>query len=498
VEGASDLRGEKLGSLSSQLNEAERQRYQIDLALNQIRSHSGNAISRLNSIPAIMEDSRFNSLRQQETDARKTLDSYSKRYGPKHPKMAEARSKLESVQNSLQSRLDLIVAGLEEERKILDANISNLKRQIGATTQEIQQIQRKGHEMSVLRREVETNQQLYDLFLSRFKETRETGELEKVNARVIDPSIPALGPISPNKQKIIATGTFIGVAIGLMIAFLLEMLDKTLKGPKELEKRLNISSLGAIPQLRLKSRRGETPLSHARKSPESFFSESIRTMRTGVLLSGLDSPRKIIVVTSSIPGEGKSTLAMSLANSIGDMEKVLLIDGDMRRPTIAKHWGLAKDAKGLSEFVSQTAKLAECVHHPVEDSKVYVMPSGSVPPNPLELLSSKRFETSLENLASTFNYIIIDSAPTLAVSDALVLSSYATGVIYVIKAMSTPYPMAKDGIKRLQKAKAHIVGGVLNALPIAGNSKGYSKYKYIGYYNKSYYGSYGYSKESRT
>jgi capsular exopolysaccharide synthesis family protein len=221
-------------------------------------------------------------------------------------------------------------------------------------------------------------------------------------------------------------------------------------------------------------------------------------MRTGVLLSGLDSPRKIIVVTSSIPGEGKSTLAMSLANSIGDMEKVLLIDGDMRRPTIAKHWGLAKDAKGLSEFVSQTAKLAECVHHPVEDSKVYVMPSGSVPPNPLELLSSKRFETSLENLASTFNYIIIDSAPTLAVSDALVLSSYATGVIYVIKAMSTPYPMAKDGIKRLQKAKAHIVGGVLNALPIAGNSKGYSKYKYIGYYNKSYYGSYGYSKESRT
>lgn len=495
INGSSTLTGQRLESASTQLNEAEKRRNQIRMSLEQIRGFSHASIERLNSVPAIMEDGTFASLRQREGEAQQTVEAYSKRYGPKHPTMVEAQSNLESARENVRARLDLILAGLEEEYKIANANVANLRRQVNAATDEIQQLNRKSHELSVLEREVETNRQLYDRFLSRFKETKEASDLEKVTARVVDPAAPSLGPIYPNKKKITSTGTLIGLAIGLALAFLLELMDKTLKGPKEIEEKLRISSLGAIPHIRLKKRRKETPLDHARDNPNSFFAESIRTMRTGVLLSGLDNPKKVILVTSSIPGEGKSTVAMNLANSIGDMEKVLLIDADMRRPTVAKHWGLAKETKGLSEFVSQTAKLGECVHA-IEDSKVYVMPSGAVPPNPLELLSSKRFAASITGLSNTFDYIIIDSAPTLAVSDALVLSSHVSGVVYVIKAASTPSPLVRDGIKRLQKANAHIIGGVLNSMPITTKNKGYGRYRYLGYYHKEYYGSYGYSKET--
>jgi len=203
------------------------------------------------------------------------------------------------------------------------------------------------------------------------------------------------------------------------------------------------------------------------------------------MLSSLDDPHKIIVVTSSVPGEGKTTVSISMAHSLAEIGKVLLIDADMRRPTIAKNVGLDKNHAGLSEYVTDTASLKDCIHK-LEGTEVYVMPSGVVPPNPLELLSSQRFVQALEKLKSTFTNIIIDSAPALAVSDALVLSIRASGVVYVIKADATPRPIAQEGVKRLTRAGAHLIGGVLNSVVTKKGSK--SKYG-------NYYGSYGYTSD---
>ncbi len=492
------LQQQTLQSLSAELNAAEKARSDLRLSIEQVRAASDLPLERMNTLSVIRADQRFSTLLQNEMEARRNLEELSRRYGPRHPTMVQAEADLAQAKENTRNRLDIVVDGLGEEFKIATARVNELRRQINAINREIQEISRKGHELSILEREVEVNRQLYDQFLSRFKETRETDGLERINARIVDRALPALGPIHPNKQRIMMMWAMIGLAIGVMLAFLLKFLDKTLQRSADLESRLGLPPLGTLPQLRLNPRKQETPLDYLRDNKSSFFAESIRTLRTGVVLSGLDNPKKIIIITSTLPGEGKSTVAMNLAHSLSEMDKgkVLLIDADMRRPTIAKHWGLAKDSKGLSEFVSESAKLAECLHS-IEKSKLYVMPAGIIPPNPLEILSSKRFATCLESLQDGFNHIIIDSAPTMAVSDALVLSTYASGVIYVVKAMTTPYPLAKEGLKRLRHTNAHLIGGVLNCMPMPG--EGYGKYyrgKYFGYYHKEYYGSYGYSNGS--
>ena len=277
--------------------------------------------------------------------------------------------------------------------------------------------------------------------------------------------------------------TLIGLIVSIMLVFLFEYLDNTIKSIKDVEEKLKVPVLGMLPHLDLKNTPDKTPLDFSKSHPKSFFNESIKTVRTGVLLSSLDTKKKVIVVTSSIPGEGKSTTAMNLAASISELGKVLLIDGDMRRPTVGKAFGLEKSANGISECVTQSEKLTECMHQ-IDDGNLYVMPCGRIPPNPLELLSSNRFADTLAELSEHFEQIIIDSPPALVVSDALVLSSHASGVIYVVKADSTPYVMPQDGLKRIKKYNSHIIGGVLNEVT-KGSKSGYGSY-YGGNYHYSY------------
>jgi succinoglycan biosynthesis transport protein ExoP len=208
------------------------------------------------------------------------------------------------------------------------------------------------------------------------------------------------------------------------------------------------------------------------------------------VLSGLDKPHKITVITSSVPGEGKSTLSINLAAAMGQMEKTLLIDADMRRPTLAKACELPPNTPGLSNFIAGTAELSACVHR-YEAAGVDVLPAGVIPSNPLELISSPRFVKTLEALKARYDRIIIDSAPTQAVSDAFVLASYADALIYVIKADATPYTLAKHGIQRLQNSNAPVTGVVLNQFDVAKAPKYGGDYDYGGYYDY-----YGYSSNS--
>ena len=200
-----------------------------------------------------------------------------------------------------------------------------------------------------------------------------------------------------------------------------------------------------------------------------------------MVLSGLDSEYKIAVVTSSIPNEGKTTVSLNLAMALAQTEKVLLIDADLRKPSIAKACGF-ESRNGLSTLVAGTADFRDCVRH-FEEWKMDVMPSGIIPPNPQELLSSKRFAKILEVLSKKYERIIIDTAPTQAVSDALLISKYSNEVIYVVKADSTPHQLAKAGIDKLKSIDANVSGIVLNQLNITHAEKYYSGGYYSGYYS---------------
>lgn len=481
---------QQLSDLGSQLSLAKQDLAIAHAALTQIRSLKDKSINSLLSLPVVLEDSLVSSLSEQQSTASRQLESFAKRYGKKHPKMQQAKAELEDAKKAVKTRVNQIISGIEKSYQVARAKKGSLTNSINSTKGEMQVINRKGYQLGVLEREVDSNRQIYKLFLNRFKETNETSGLDKTHARLSDPAVATVSPVKPKKRLIVIIAAFMGLFIGVLLAFLLEHLDSTLKKGSDLEEKLGLPILGLLPLLDLKKSSPEgtaiSPLTYSQQNPRSFFTESIRTIRTGVLLSGLDNPHKIIVVTSSVPGEGKSTVSMNLASSMSELNRVLLIDADMRRPTVAKTWGLKDGSKGLSEFIAEGADLEACIHRVGDtEHQLYVMPSGMVPPNPLELLSSKLFAKGLDGLATKFDHIVIDSAPALAVSDALLLSSLASGVIYVVKADETPIAAAKEGVKRLLKHDAHLIGGVLNNMKA--KDKG-------SYYGADYYGSYGYSE----
>ena len=217
---------------------------------------------------------------------------------------------------------------------------------------------------------------------------------------------------------------------------------------------------------------------------QSSFSESIRTIRTGIVLESLDSPAKVIVITSTMPGEGKSTVALNLGSALGQMENVLVIGADLRRPTLASKLKMQGDIEGLSDYLGGEAKLGDCIHHN-EEANCYVLPAGKIPSHPLEMLSSTKFKELLERLKTKFDRIVIDSAPTHAVSDALVLSSNADTVVYVVKANETPAKLIRQGLRRLRESTDVSVGIVLNDF----DESKLSAYAGGGYYYDGYYSS---------
>ena len=203
------------------------------------------------------------------------------------------------------------------------------------------------------------------------------------------------------------------------------------------------------------------------------------------MLSNIDLERKVILVTSSIPGEGKSLVSSNLAAAVAQMKKTLLLDADLRKPIVSLSHNLGKSAKGLSEFVTMTAESSECIHK-TDIERLDILPAGVVPPNPLELLSSDRFKFVIEELKKQYEYIIIDSPPVVAVSDPKVLASIADGVVFVVKADDTTHQLVRRGIKKLLELDTYIIGTVLNQVTPGKKSK-------YGDYDSSYYSYYGYS-----
>ncbi len=330
------------------------------------------------------------------------------------------------------------------------------------------------------------------MFMQRYKETNISGEMHSPIARVVDPAIVPADPSGPNKRLIVGLSLLAALLVAIALAILLERLDNTIKTTHEVETRLGVPVLGVLNITKVKSSQQLERV--FLDDPQTSFAEAIRTIRSGVMLSSIDSPRKIVLVTSSVPEEGKTTVAANLAFAFSQVKKTLLIDADMRRPKIGRLLGGANsNLLGLSQLVSGEATLERCVYPVEQGMQLSVLPAGRIPPNPLDLLASHRFTDAMERLAANFEVIVIDSPPVQLVSDALVLSNIATDVVYVVKADDTPYPLARLGLRRLRRVNAPILGVVLNQLDALRADRYYGEYSGYGrrYYNKKY--GYGYT-----
>ena len=502
-----DVKGVAMSGASKALEQAttdlvsvRTKRAEAESLFNQVKAaRQGRAAGGYESIPAVLRHPTVQRLKELEAEAERKLADASKRYGPEHPRMVQANAELAAARENAKRQIESVVAGVEKEYEVARSNEQALERALGQSKAEIQGINRKEFQLGVLEREAQGNKQLYDMFVTRFKETNVAGDLQSTVARVVDPAnIPNVA-YAPKKTQIVGIAAAVALLIGIMLSLLLDRISNTINTASDVESRLGVPMLGYLQKMAGTGKKSvSTELAFLNDS-QSLFAESIRTIRTSVMMGALDSAKKIIVVTSSVPSEGKTTLCFNLACALAQVNKsVLLIDADLRRPRLGRLIGRDKNAPGLSNMVSGVSPISECiVKH--EQGGFHFLTSGFVPPNPLELLSSAKFADVLDKLKGAFDVVLIDSPPLGLVSDSLVLSQIANEIIFVVKADSTPYQLARSNIKRLILADAPILGVVLNQLDLERAEKYYGEYSGYGRYSgyKGYAYTYGQSPKDK-
>ena len=315
--------------------------------------------------------------------------------------------------------------------------------------------------MRDLQRDVDSNRQLYDSFQAHMRETAATGDVQAQNIKIIDPAIAPLQPSSPNKPLIVFIAGIVALLLGVGWALARDAIKNTFRSSDDIRKQINLPIWGVVPMLR--KRRNQTIGQQYELNEDGPFCEAIRTLRTNVMLNDNNASNKVVVMTSSIPGEGKSAIAVNLAFALGKLERVLLIEADLRRPTLARNLGLTGSSLGLADLIAGHAKPDECIQ---SFGRIDMLTVGTLPENPLELLASPRFGQFLEWVKGSYDRILIDTPASQAVSDAALICTFADSVIYVIKSQSTSVALAQKGINQLVQSGAPMRGVVLNQVDL--------------------------------
>jgi len=408
------------------------------------------------------------------------VSELSKIYGPKHPKLLAAKSELASVQQSLRDQIRRLLAGMTEEANTIDQNLASLESEMARAKGQYQDLSGKEAEYQRLVREVETNRQLFNTFMARQKETEVTGDFNAAVARFTDRAVPGVEPIKPKRTLIVILAFIAAVGFGIVVAFVMDALNDTIKNTRDVETVLQQRALGVVPKVEGKKQLTEVNRTFFSQDNRQF-AESVRSIRTSLSLLGLERPLQVLMVTSSLPEEGKSTVSSNLAFGFRQLESVLLIDADMRKPTIAKRFGIPAFQPGLANYLSGTETLDACIVKD-EQSNVDIMPAGSIPMNPLELLSSPALAELLTQLRGRYQKIIIDTPPVQAVSDALVVSTQTDAALVVVKADYTRSGIVQLSLSKLINAHARVVGVVLNDLDMKLAERYYGNMGYYKYY----------------
>lgn len=402
-------------------------------------------------------------------------------YKPAYPLMVQLKAQIAEVDAQIAKEIKNIRSSIKADYDSAVQNESMLQEQISSLTGEALNLKSRSIQYNIYKREVDTNRQLYEATLQRYKEIGVAAGVGLNNILIVDKAVNA-SKFNPNIPLNLSISLFLGAVLGVLLALLLEYLDDTLKNPEDVEKTLNVAVLGVIPKLP-----ENTTLEAAYADVRSAFSESYRSVRTSLQFSTNHGVPRTLLITSPSPGEGKSTAALTLARNFTQIGKrVLLIDSDMRKPTIHKKM-VIDNSLGLSNYLAG-ASILDDVIFATDIMGLSVIPTGPLPPNPAELLHDENMQRLIAFGVAEYDLVIIDGPPVMGLADAPILSNYMDGVMLVIEAGSTRKGFAKNAVKRLNSANAHIVGVLINKFESKHAAYGYG---YGGSYDSYNYYTYG-------
>ncbi len=314
--------GKQLEELTRSLVEARQKRAEAESAYALVQQiKSGRAQANYDSVPVVLRNPLVQAMKGAEAEAERRLSDASKRYGPEHPRMIQAKAELDSAKENSRKQVDIVVAGLGKEYEQARANESAVERALGQSKSDIQGINRKEFQLGVLERDASQNRNLYDMFVNRLKETSAAGDLQTTIARIIDPATIPSSAYAPDRTQIVTIAAAFTLILAALMALLLDRLANTLNSTSEVESRLGVPALGVLQKIKGFVKKGFVSELAFFNDTQSTFAEAVRTVRTSVLMSSLDEPHKVVVITSSVPEEGKTTLSFNLACALASSRR---------------------------------------------------------------------------------------------------------------------------------------------------------------------------------
>ncbi len=498
IDDKQNITTQRLGDVNKELTEAQSERMKKE-SLYQF-AKAGN----LDAVPQVQSNSALVDLLKKRTETSAQYADALSQYGPNFPKVQRLQAQLKEADDSIEREKKKILDVLESDYQEVRQREVLLTQRLDQQKAEANQMAEKLVEYNILKREAEANKSLYDGLMTKLKETAISQGLRSSNIRVVDPAMIPSTPARPAKARNVMLAFLVGLVGGIGLALLREYLDNTVKTPDDVETLARLPSLAVVPQFadsngtakKQRLLQGLAANGHdkrielvAQHLPKSQMSEAFRALRTSILLSQADHPPQVILVTSALPREGKTTAAANLAVTLAQLgDRTVLVDADLRKPGVGRllNLGSGKYA-GLSSYLAGVSSLElVTVPHP-SIPNLAAIPTGPLPPNPADLLSSHKFADAITELRTKYKFIVIDSPPVMAATDAVIVSVQTDGVLLVVRSGATPKEAFTRTRDLLNSVKCRILGVVLNA--VDSNAPDY-------YYSYRYYPySYGYGPQ---
>jgi len=473
----------RLTELNEALTKAESERMGKEALHKQTKGRNFDAL------PSILENRLIMDLKQAYIQLEAQYMRLSETFKPEYPEMVRLKSQTEAIQKRLDNEINKIIIAIRNDYELTHRREALLRQAFEQQKAKVMEMKEKGIQYNILKREADTNKELYRGILQRMKEAGVSAGITASNIQILDQAELPTKPYKPNKRLNLLLAVVVGLFLGVGLAFFFEYLDNTVKTPEDVEQLIRLPSFGMVPEISYEGRRRlEKGVSYPVElitfgRPKSMLSEAYRNIRTSLLLSFSEKPPKKIVITSPNPSEGKTTTAINTAIALSQTgAQVLVIDSDMRKPRIHKVFAVENGA-GLSSFLSGQGELDSIVKK-TNVPNLYYIPAGPIPPNPSELLGSNLFKNMMESLEERFDHIVLDSPPVLGFADSIILSTLVDGVILVVLGGKTPRETLQRAKEVLHQVNAKILGVVINRIDIHRSDYGYYYYRYHHYYGK--------------
>jgi capsular exopolysaccharide synthesis family protein len=477
------IASQSLTELNSQLVQARAQRADKESRLVALQEAQRNP-QLLGGITEVVSNGLITSLRAQEAEVARRIGDLNQRYGESHPRLLQARAEQGQIQARINSEVAKIIVSVQGDAEAARSKENQLEQQVGQMEKAAGGLGQSEVQLRQLEREAQSSRAVYEDFLKRFKEIREQQDLQQPDARVLSAATVPAGAVYPRYGLTMVLAFAAGLILSGFIIVLIERLDGGFRNGDQIERLTGHALVGMVPGLSRLTLGKLLPARFAVAKPTSAYAEALRSTHTAIMLGALDRPPKIIMVTSSLPGEGKSTFVCSMAALMArsnPTKKILVVDCDLRRSSVVKVMGTPETGGTIDEYLSGAKTLDQILGRD-EESGVYYIPARANTPNSAEILDSRAMRTFVEGLAAQFDLVFLDTPPLMAVSDARISAKIADYIVFLVRWEQTSRELAVNSLKLVRDSRKP-VGIVLAQVNIRRHSRyGYGDYGY--YYSK--------------